>query len=122
MKCLHFITLIALFPLSVLAGEGEKESSLKKSPFADMVYLTDASSARISSWDRTGANSDWCEIQPGGTLVLAEIPDAGCIRHLYFSIAPTPGYLRDLVLRIYWDGEEHPSVDVPFGDFFRARA
>jgi len=118
MRTIHFIALIVLLPLSLFSGEEGKESSLKKSPFADMVYLTDASSARISSWDRTGANSDWREIQPGGTLVLAEIPDAGCIRHLYFSIAPAPGYLRDLVLRIYWDGEEHPSVDVPFGDFF----
>ena len=26
--------------------------------------------------------------------------------------------LRDLVLRMYWDGEETPSVEVPLGDFF----
>jgi hypothetical protein len=28
--------------------------------------------------------------------------------------------LRDLVLRFYWDGEGHPSVESPFGDFFGA--
>lgn len=27
-------------------------------------------------------------------------------------------YLRKLVLEMYWDGEENPSVRVPFGDFF----
>ncbi len=26
--------------------------------------------------------------------------------------------LRDLVLRVYWDGEEKPSVECPVGDFF----
>ena len=25
---------------------------------------------------------------------------------------------RKLVLRMYWDGEEEPSVEVPLGDFF----
>lgn len=28
--------------------------------------------------------------------------------------------LRNLVLRFYWDGETHPSVESPFGDFFGA--
>ena len=26
--------------------------------------------------------------------------------------------LRDLVLRMYWDDEESPSVETPLGDFF----
>ena len=25
---------------------------------------------------------------------------------------------RDAVIRIYWDGQEHPSVESPVGDFF----
>ena len=24
--------------------------------------------------------------------------------------------LRDLIMRMYWDGEENPSVEVPLGD------
>ncbi len=27
-------------------------------------------------------------------------------------------YLRRCVLRMWWDGEPHPSVEVPLGDFF----
>ena len=27
-------------------------------------------------------------------------------------------HLRNIVLRMYWDGEEAPSVEVPLGDFF----
>jgi hypothetical protein len=27
-------------------------------------------------------------------------------------------YLRQVVIRMYWDGETEPSVEVPIGDFF----
>src|SRR5688572_31428019 len=27
-------------------------------------------------------------------------------------------YPRKLVIRMWWDGEEHPSVECPLGDFF----
>jgi hypothetical protein len=49
---------------------------------------------------------------------LANIEGAGCIGHLFFTIWPTPHYLRELVLRMYWDGETTPTVQVPFGDSF----
>jgi len=29
-----------------------------------------------------------------------------------------PDHLRNVILRIYWDGQEHPSVEAPIGDFF----
>jgi hypothetical protein len=29
-------------------------------------------------------------------------------------------HLRKLLMRMFWDGEEHPSVEVPLGDFFGA--
>ena len=30
----------------------------------------------------------------------------------------SPMYLRKLVLEMYWDGEDNPSVRTPLGDFF----
>ncbi|NIA15895.1 MAG: DUF2961 domain-containing protein, partial [Nitrospiraceae bacterium] len=72
----------------------------------------------VSSYDRSGGNGDSCSILPGETLELADIPGAGCIRHLYFTVIGSEHYLRDTVLRMYWDGEANPSVEVPFGDFF----
>lgn len=92
--------------------------------FDDMMVLRDSLSARASSWDRSGANKDFRCLPAGGTLDLADIPGAGCIRHLYFTITISPHsfgnprYLRDLVLRAYWDQEDTPSVEVPFGDMF----
>jgi hypothetical protein len=41
------------------------------------------------------------------------------IVHFWCTIAhPDPYYSRMLTLRIYWDGEKHPSVECPIGDFF----
>ena len=45
--------------------------------------------------------------------------ESGIVRHLWFTIDPgEPDYLRNLRLRMYWDGRPEPAVDVPFGDFF----
>ena len=87
-------------------------------PFDDMMRLTDTTTARVSSFDRTGANTDYLPIAPGATLELARLEGAGVVRHLYFSILGGRHYLRDLVLRAYWDGSDVPCVEVPFGDFF----
>jgi len=95
---------------------------LGSSMFSDMMVLRDSKSARVSSWDKTGGNFDARQIEPGDTLELADIKGAGCIRHIYFTIggdfSGDPRYLRDLVLRMFWDGQDTPSVEVPFGDFF----
>ena len=64
-------------------------------------------------------NGDARPIPPGETLVLADLEGPGVIRHMWNTIAAEErGYSRLVVLRMYWDGEEHPSVEVPIGDFF----
>ncbi|MEN9938909.1 MAG: hypothetical protein RLZZ387_5488 [Chloroflexota bacterium] len=55
------------------------------------------------------------KIQPGETRVLAEVNDQGAIQHIWMT--PT-GHWRHSILRIYWDGQEQPSVECPVGDFF----
>ncbi len=54
-------------------------------------------------------------IQPGATFTLADIKGAGAIQHIWMT--PT-GSWRASILRMYWDGETEPSVEVPVGDFF----
>ncbi|TKG96692.1 DUF2961 domain-containing protein [Puteibacter caeruleilacunae] len=54
-------------------------------------------------------------IKAGETFTLAEIDESGCIQHIWMT--PT-GNWRYSILRIYWDGEEEPSVECPVGDFF----
>ena len=50
------------------------------------------------------------------TVVLADIEGPGAIQHLWMTTYSQSWRL--LVLRCYWDGEETPSVEAPFGDFF----
>ena len=54
-------------------------------------------------------------IQPGETLVLAEVEGPGAIQQIWMTAG---GACRFAILRFYWDGEETPSVEVPVGDFF----
>lgn len=55
-------------------------------------------------------------IPPGTTFTLAAIDGPGAIQHIWLTCAPAAW--RTLVLRMYWDAEEQPSVEVPVGDFF----
>jgi hypothetical protein len=55
-------------------------------------------------------------IQSGETATLAKIDGPGCIQHIWLTTHPQ--HWRRLVLRMYWDGEAQPSVEVPLGDFF----
>ncbi len=81
--------------------------------------LKEFESHRITSADPTGGNADWRDLPPGGTLVLADIHGPGCIVHLRDNItSQEPHHLQLHVLRMYWDGEKEPSVEVPVGDFF----
>lgn len=74
---------------------------------------------RSSSWNRSGQNADRVPVPPGATAVIADIAGAGCIRHIWITIAcEEPDYLRRVVLRAFWDGESAPSVESPVGDFF----
>ena len=84
-----------------------------------LAQLREGRVGRASSWDRTGGNKDNVTIAPHETVVLAEVAGAGTLTHLWCTVAGgDPFLLRVLVLRMYWDGAEHPSVEVPLGDFF----
>ena len=86
--------------------------------FQHLETLTNGRSARSSSWDRTGANHDFVTVRPGQTAVLADVDGPGRINHIYWTGSPYRLEYRWAILRMYWDGEQTPSVEVPLGDFF----
>ena len=62
-------------------------------------------------------------IEPGTTVTLAEIEGPGEINHIWITVDNKTTeadcfVLRDLVIRMYWEDEETPSVESPLGDFF----
>ena len=60
-----------------MAGYGDFGSSLR-----DLPRLRATRRGRVSSWDRSGGNSDNVRIQPGETRMLADIPGPGVITHM----------------------------------------
>ena len=88
----------------------------------NIALVTDALSRRSSSWDRTGGNIDCVTgFEPGATTVLLETDGPGKITHMWITVMENgcqQTIMRDLVLRMYWEGSATPSVEVPLGDFF----
>lgn len=56
-------------------------------------------------------------IQPGETVQLCDIKGPGMIRHIWMTTENDPKNLRSCVVRAWWDGQEHPSIECPLGDF-----
>ena len=96
------------------------EMTLGNTFFREMMEIKPYYSKRLSSWDVTGGNQDCIKIGPGETAVLADIKGSGCIKHIYFTagdFADRP-FMRKVLIRMYWDDEKEPSVEVPIADFF----
>jgi hypothetical protein len=88
----------------------------------DGLFLhQDTKTARLSSYDNSGGNADFIWIAPGKAATIADIAGAGVIRRFYVAFAgPDRMRWRKYVLRMYWDGQKEPAVEVPLGDFFGA--
>ncbi len=101
---------------AMAATKGAKSAGLALPGYA---RAQDYRSLKQSSFDRTGGNKDYWPIQPGETKEVFRSTGPGVITHMWFTWgAPSPITLKEMVLRVYWDGSERPSVETPLGDFF----
>jgi hypothetical protein len=64
--------------------------------------------------------SESIPVKPGDTFTFAEIAGPGAIQSLWIAglASEEKGFQRLLILRIYWDNQETPSIETPLGDFF----
>jgi hypothetical protein len=58
------------------------------------------------------------DIAPGETATLLDIQGPGVIRRIWMTVRGKPENLRGLVLRMYWEDQDYPSVEAPLQDFF----
>ncbi len=108
-----FLSMAAFGAIPLLA------SRLRGEDLESLATREDFESHRITSADPTGGNDDARKLEPGGTLVLADIQGPGRIVHFRDNItSKEPHHLQYHILRMYWDGELQPSVEAPIGDFF----
>jgi hypothetical protein len=77
-------------------------------------------SNRVSSYDRSGGGDDFIKIADGENKIIFDVPGSGIINHIWITMAPSPEILNrnDIIIRMYWDGKEYPSVASPIGPFF----
>jgi len=92
----------------------------ERMPFLpDYCRAQNYQSLKQSSYDKTGGNSDRWPIAPGATQEVFDQTGTGIVTHIWFTIAAqSRNHLKELVLRMYWDGNSKPSVECPIGDFF----
>ena len=91
----------------------------------EMTDLTrireNVSSKRVSSYDRSGDNHDNLRrIAPGEKRTIFDVKGAGIIQHIWITMGPEPDKLsrNDVIISMYWDGNDFPSVQSPIGPFF----
>ena len=58
-------------------------------------------------------------VKTGKPVVLMDYEGAGCIRRFQTTIgwSATTADLRQIIIRMYWDGAGNPAVEAPLGDF-----
>lgn len=136
---LELSLIMSLLVMSMSVFSQEKSTNGIGSSLENLYRLSDAKSFSISPENLTGKKGSggmerhgsaanaardlgqgWKEnpfvvIVPGSTFTLAEINGSGAIQHIWMT--PT-GDWRSSILRMYWDDEKDPSVEVPVGDFF----
>ena len=93
------------------------------SDLSNIMMAKHSKRKRVSSYDRSGGNDDRYYIAPGEKKVIASIDGACIINHIWMThqngdFQEEKNSLRKVVLRMYWDNEESPSVEVPLGDFY----
>ena len=97
------------------------KSSSFSSNLSDIAKLRIFKRKRESSYDRTGGNNDFLVILPNEKKVVFDRDGPSCIKHIWMTmsvIGAGQTWLRDIIIRMYWDFEKYPSVEVPIGDFF----
>lgn len=93
---------------------GEKGRACLWDPNPDDPFL--AHSGPATDLGRGWKVRPFIGLKSGETATIADIEGPGCINQ-FFITSDLPHY-RCLILRIYWDDEPTPSVEVPLGDFF----
>jgi hypothetical protein len=112
--------LAALFP-GPGTGHAQSPAAASSAPVTLPNYARaqNYKTLKQSSYDRTGGNRDFFPMAPGQTIDVFQSPGPGIITHIWFTIAAqSPQHLKELVLRMYWEGDAKPSVETPIGDFF----
>ena len=122
MKNLKFLT-YSIFLISVIfidsCNSGNRADIERLLSPSSLPYLKQSKLIQVSSHDTSGGNEDHIIIPAGKKATIVDVEGPGMITRIWFALdSPDPYFLRRIVIRIFWDEEKKPSVEVPLGDFF----
>ena len=115
----RFLGRFAGFGVAATACAQNTRDSSSNMRLPEYALAQDYRSLKQSSYDRTGGNADRWVIEPGASREVFTSDGPGVITHIWFTIAAeSRTHLKEIVMRIFWDGASKPSVETPIGDFF----
>jgi hypothetical protein len=81
-------------------------------------FNAEVSAGGQSGNGRKGSPCIW-PFKKGEKHVLLDANGPGMIRHIWCTMPPgNVEHMRNVIIRMYWDDQTNPSVEVPLGDFF----
>ena len=84
--------------------------------FTDLARLTPGKTfAQNALWIETPLTA---RFNSSRQVIVADVTGPAVITMIHFAMPQVLKLNRDLLLKIYWDGETSPSVDCPLVDFF----
>jgi hypothetical protein len=117
--------------IAVLGASGVRARPLNADlggPLAGLALPHRGRAMHAGSFDRTGGNVDFRGLAPGQTLTLFDYKGTGVVHRFWLTFLPRASLgadpqaiiaaHRQAIIRMYWDNERTPSVEVPLGDFF----
>ncbi len=127
-----FTVLASLFVFAVFFGScATAPQGLVGYDITTLPLLTDADSRAITMENQTGGRGIGGQAKggrkgspakrdllPGHEHVLADIEGPGVIKHIWLTTRKNVNNMRGMVVRMWWDYELSPSVEVPLLDFF----
>ncbi len=112
------LTFLVLF-IATACNMGNRENIAGLIDPSELPYLKNSKMIQVSSLDTSGGNDDHLTVAPGKKVNILDVEGPGLITRIWLAVeSPDPYYLRRIIIRMYWDNETKPSVEVPLGDFF----
>jgi len=74
---------------------------------------------RESSYDQSGANGDFLQIDTGEVHRIPPLAGPGIIRHIWMTMdGDSSDFYRELQFVLRFDNAPTPQIDLPLADFF----
>ena len=105
----------AVLAAKTSASAADAPGSLETSVSQDTTHIARLRSNPVRTHNLS--NPERHKLKAKSKLTLLDVKGAGQIVRLHISIGQKISP-RDVLLKMYWDGEEHPSVLCPVADFF----